>query len=98
MPNLTFHIPDADYAAARAHATSYRASIASVVADFLFTLRNLSRENANLPPAAAAHHHCNQLRKNRTIGRVNLDPFTDQEFLYTMRYAIRTMRAGNLKK
>jgi Family of unknown function (DUF6364) len=45
MRNLTVRVPDEVYDAARAYASRYGTSISSVVAEFLFTLRNLSREN-----------------------------------------------------
>jgi|GEM_PF-4420391 plasmid stability protein len=45
MRNLTVRVPDEVYDAARVYASRHRTSISSVVADFLFTLRNLSRDN-----------------------------------------------------
>jgi hypothetical protein len=45
MRNLTVRVPNEVYDASRAYASRYGTSISSVVAEFLFTLRNLSREN-----------------------------------------------------
>ena len=45
MRNLTVRVPNEVYDAARAYAARYQTSISAVVADFLFTLRDLAREN-----------------------------------------------------
>ena len=55
MRNLTVSVPDEVYDASRAYAAHYHTSISAVVADFLFTLRNLVRENQPAPPDVANH-------------------------------------------
>jgi hypothetical protein len=44
MRNLTVRVPDEVYAAARVYASRYQTSISAVVTDFLFILRNLTRD------------------------------------------------------
>jgi hypothetical protein len=51
MRNLTVRVPEEVYDAARTYASRYQTSISAVVADFLFALRHLARENRPVSPA-----------------------------------------------
>ena len=54
MRNLTVRVPDEVYDAARTYASRYQTSISAVVADFLFALRHLARENRPVSPGMAS--------------------------------------------
>jgi hypothetical protein len=97
MRNLTVRVPNEVYDAARAYAARYHTSISAVVADFLFTLRNLARENQDrenklVSPGAAVDLHCDRLRENRDIGRANLEPLNDKEFFSVARNILNSMQ------
>jgi plasmid stability protein len=79
MQNLTVRVPDEVYRTARIFAARHQTSISNVVADFLFTLRNLATFPEPIPPGAAVNLHISQLRDS-DIGRVNLEPFNDKEW------------------
>jgi hypothetical protein len=85
--NLTVRIPDEVYKAARVYADRYHSSISSVVADFLFTLRHLSDSGDLMRPGAAIDFHRELLRVNK-VGRANLEPLNDKEFLAVARYIL----------
>ena len=53
MRNLTVRVPDEVYDAVRVYASRYQTSISAVVADFLFTLRNLACENEPVSTAGS---------------------------------------------
>jgi hypothetical protein len=85
--NLTVRVPDEVYKAARVYANRYHSSISSVVADFLFTLRHLSDSGDLMRPSAAIDFHRELLRVNK-VGRANLEPLNDKEFLAVARYIL----------
>jgi hypothetical protein len=80
MRNLTVRVPDEVYTAARVYAARYNTSISSIVADFLFTLRHLESSNDLMHPRQAVDFHGELLRVNK-VGRANLEPLNDREFL-----------------
>jgi hypothetical protein len=85
--NLTVSVPDEVHAAARKYANRYNTSISSVVADFLFTLRHLSDSGEIMRPGSAIDFHRKLLELNK-VGRANLEPLNDKEFLAVMRYVL----------
>ena len=89
MRNLTVRVPDDIYTAARAYAAHYGTSISSVVADFLFTLHHLSDSNDRMPPRRAVDFH-NELLQVNKVGRANLEPFNNREFLAVARHVLRS--------
>jgi len=90
MRNLTVKVPDEVYTTARIFAARHRTSISSVVTDFLFTLRNLASFPEPVLPGLAVDLHINQLRES-DVGRVNLEPFTDKEWLGVARYIVKVL-------
>ena len=87
MKNLTVRVPDEVYTAARAYANRYHTSISSVVADFLFTLRHLSDSGDQMRPGSAIDFHRELLQTNK-VGRANLEPLNNKEFLAVARYLL----------
>ncbi len=91
MKNLTVCVPDDVYTASRAYAKRYNTSISSVVADFLFTLRHLSESNDFMNPRRAVDFHRELLRVNE-VGRANLEPLNDREFIAVARHIIESSK------
>jgi hypothetical protein len=94
MRNLTVRVPDDVYQAARLFAARNRSSISAVVADFLFSLRNLVRFPEPVSSGQATDLHCNQLRESN-IGRVNLEPFNEKEWMAIARYIMELCANGS---
>jgi hypothetical protein len=89
MRNLTVRVPDEVYKAARVYANRYHSSISSIVADFLFTLRHLSDSGDLMRPDSAIDFHLELLKVNK-VGRANLEPLNDKEFIAIARYLLRS--------
>jgi hypothetical protein len=87
--NLTVRVPDDVYKAARVYADRYHTSISSVVADFLFTLRHLAASEDLMRPGAAIDFHRELLQVNK-VGRANLEPLNDKEFIGIARHILST--------
>ncbi|MGA2249293.1 hypothetical protein [Terracidiphilus sp.] len=87
MRNLTVRVPDEVYKAARVYANRHHSSISSIVADFLFTLRHLSDSGDGMRPGSAIDFHRELLKINK-VGRANLEPLNDKEFLAIARYLL----------
>ncbi len=89
MRNLTVRVPDEVYKAARVYANRYHTSISSVVADFLFTLHHLSDSGDLMRPGAAIDFHRGLLQANK-VGRANIEPLNNKEFIGIARYILNS--------
>jgi hypothetical protein len=87
--NLTVRVPDDVYKAARVYADRYHTSISYVLADFLFTLRHLAASEDLMRPGAAIDFHRELLQVNK-VGRANLEPLNDKEFIGIARHILST--------
>lgn len=81
MQNLTVRVPDEVYKAARVYATRHHSSI---VADFLFILRHLSDSGDLMRPDSVIDFHLELLKIDK-VGRANLEPLNNKEFLAVAR-------------